>query len=173
MPNLMLGNLFDAVMGIAPLDLQTARNGDYISLKNAGIVGVLIIKGAGTAGDDPTFTLQQASAVAGTGVKSASVITEYWTKQEAAANLEATGSWTRNTQSAAATIVGDGTSAESSMLIYFEVHADQLDVDNGFDCIRVNCADVGTNAQLGTVVYLLGDLRYPTTPASLPSAIAD
>ena len=173
MPNLALGRLFDLIMGVAPLDLQTARTGDYISLKNCEGVGVLIIKGAGTDGDDQTFTLQQASAVAGTGAKDAAIITEYWEKEEAAANLQATGAWTRVTQTAAATIAPGDPSAQSSAMYYFEVHADQLDVDNGFDCIRVDNDGAGSNAQLGTILYIPFGLRYQATPANLPNMIAD
>ncbi len=169
----MLGSDFDLVMGIAPLDLQTARSGDYVSLKDADRLGVLFIKGAGTAGDDPTLTLRQATSVAGGSVKDWAVITDYALKEEAAGNLQATGTWTRVTQTAAATIAFDATSAESSLLGYFEVMASELDVANGFDCAAVNIGDVGSNAQLGCVMYILGGLRYQAAPANLPNSIID
>ncbi len=167
-----LGCCFDVQPIIAPLDLQTARNGDYVSLKNYHGAMFLFLKGAGTAGDDPTLTLRQATAVAGTSVKDAAVITEYWVKQEVAANLESTGTWTRVTQAAAATIAGDATSAESSALYAFYVAADQLDVDGGFDCVTVNIGDVGTNAQLGTVLAFLQP-RFQAAPQNLLSPIAN
>lgn len=168
-----LGNIFDVVLGIAPLDLQTARNGDYVSLKNASHLTVVVIKGQGTDGDDPTFTFQQASDVAGTGAKNLAVIDEYFEKEENAANLEATGAWTRVTQTASQTVSPGDPSAQSAALYVFEIEADQLDVDNGFDCVRVNVGDTGTNAQLGAILYILSGLRYPARPASLPNSIAD
>lgn len=167
-----LGNAFDLIAGWLPLDLQTARDGDYISLKNAGGVDILIMKGAGTDGDDPTFTFTQASAVAGTGAKNLAVITEYYEK-EAATDLTATGTWTRVTQAASHQVAPGDPSAQSAAMYLFHIEADQLDADNGFDCLRVSCSDVGTNAQLGAALYILTDLRRRTAPQNLPSSIVD
>lgn len=167
-----LGRLYDLVGAFAPLDLQTARDGDYISLKNAGGVDVLIYKGAGTDGDDPSISFQQAQAVAGTGAKDLATIAEYWEK-EAATDLTGTGTWTRVTQTASATVAPGDPSAQYAAMYLFSIDADELDVDNGFDCIRVRIADTGTNAQLGTAVYILRDLRTQATPANLPNSIID
>ncbi len=165
-----LGALFDIVPAIVPLDLQTARTGDWVSLKNAQGVAIVFFKAAGTAGDDPTLTVQQATDVAGTSAKNLSTITAVHKKQ---GTLTSVGTWTTSTQSAAATYVGDGTSAEEQAVYVIEIEADELDVDNGFDCINVACSDVGTNAQLGAALYILYGLRYASAPANLPSAIAD
>lgn len=167
-----IGRTYDLVPAFEPLDLQTARNGDYVSLKNCQSVDIIIFKGAGTAGDDPVLTVQQASDVAGTGVKSLSVITQYFMKQ-ATTDLTGTGTWTKVTQAAAATISFNDTSAESVALYVVHIEADQLDADNGFDCIRANIADTGTNAQLGCILYHLNGPRYQTTPANLPNSIID
>lgn len=166
-----LGSLIDIVPGIMPLDLQTARTGDYVSLKNAAGCLVVIVKGAGTAADDPDFTLNQATAVAGTSAKALNAIDTVYKKQGAA--LTAVGTWTKETQTADEVYSADGTSAEEQAVYCFNVDAAQLDVDNGFDCISVDCGDVGTNAQLGTVLYILHGLRYPDKPDALPNSIAD
>ncbi len=165
-----LGALFDIIPAILPLDLQTARDGDWVSLKNASGVTIVVHKGAGTAGDDPVISFQQASDVAGTGAKDLSTIAEIFSKQ---GTLTSVGSWTRTTQAAGASYTGDGTSAESEAVYAFYVSADQLDVDNGFDCLRVRIADVGSNAQLGSALYLLHGLSYPARPDRLPNSIAD
>lgn len=170
---LRFGCCYDLVAGWVPLDLQTARTGDWLSLKNAKAVDILVIKGQGTDGDDPTLTFEQAQAVAGTGAKNLAVISEYWEKEENAANLEATGAWTRVTQTAAATVSPGDPSAQSAAMYLFHIEADQLDVDNGFDCVRVSCSDVGTNAQLGCALYILTGLRYPDAPQNLPNSIAN
>lgn len=165
-----IGALFDIVPAIVPLDLQTARTGDWVSLKNAQGVCIVFFKGAGTAGDDPTLTFQQATDVAGTSAKNLTVVTAVHKKQ---GTLTAVGTWTTSTQAAAATYAGDGTSAEEQAVYVIEIEADELDVDNGFDCINVSCSDVGTNAQLGCALYILYGLRYGGAPSTLLSAIAD
>ncbi|MGE3856989.1 MAG: hypothetical protein AB7G21_08550 [Dehalococcoidia bacterium] len=165
-----LGKIFDIIPVILPLDLQTARNGDYVSLKNAGGVSFVVHKGAGTAGDDPDFTVRQAQDVAGTAVKDLEVVTTIYKKQ---GTLSAVGTWTKVTQAAGAAYSADATSAEEEAVYVIEIAADQLDIDNGFDCVTLNVADVGTNAQLGSVLALLWGLRHQTAPESLPSAIAD
>ena len=157
------------VSGVVPVDLSTAANdGDWVSLKGYGKLIVIMFKAVGTAGDDPTVAFQQATAVAGTGAKDLTKITEVWKKQGTV--LTATGTYTKATQTAAASYV-DLTSAELAAIYIFEIDAEELDADNDFDCVRARIADVGTNAQLGSILYILADPRYPE--ATVDSAIAD
>ena len=169
-----LGRLFDLVSAWAPLDLQTARDGDYVSLKHAQHVTVLVTKGVGTDGDDPSISFQQAVEVAGTSVKDLAVIDEYWEK-EAATDLTGTGVWTRVTQTASATVAPGDPSAQSAAMYVFEIDADELDLDAAtpFDCIRVRIADTGAAAQLGTAIYILSGLRNQTSPQNQPNSIID
>jgi hypothetical protein len=155
------------VAGFGPVDMQTAANdGDWVSLKNYNHVAVVLFKAAGTAGDDPTLTLEQATGVAGTGAK-ALTFTTIHTKQ---GTLTSVGTFTKVTQAAAATYT-DATSAEVAAIWVVEFDAQDLDVEGGFDCIRARVADVGGNAQLGCLFYLLSEPRY--SQAILPSAIID
>ena len=55
----------------------------------------------------------------------------------------------------------------------FEIDAADLDVDGGFDCIRVTVGDTGVNAQLGTIIYILSELRFAQKPQNLPNSIID
>lgn len=165
-----LGRLFDLHAAILPLDLQTARNGAWVSLKNYHGLTVVVIKGAGTDGDDPTFTFEQAQAVAGTNGKALSVIDRVFSKEHATV---LPGTWTKETQAAASTFVPGDPSAQDIAMYVFDIEADELDVDNGFDCVRVICSDVGTNAQLGCALYILRVPKYQTEPQNLPSPIAD
>lgn len=165
----MLGKLFDIHPAFVPLDLQTARTGNWISLKNYHGVTFVVIKGAGTAGDDPTFTVQQAQAVAGTNAKDLDGVSAIYTKEHA---TTLPGTWTKTTQTADAAVPGDGTSAEDLAVYAFEIRADQLDIANGFDCVNVSCGDVGTNAQLGCAFYVLWP-KYQAAPENLLSPIAD
>lgn len=169
---LPLGHCIDIIPAIIPLDLQTARVGDFVSLKNAKGCLVVVLKGIGTAGDDPVISLEQASDVAGTGVKALSVVTSFYKKIGATA-LTGVGAWTQVTQTASDALATDTASAEGDGLWAVNIEADQLDVDGGFDCIRVSVADVGNNAQLGCALYILHGLRYPDAPEALPNSIAD
>lgn len=168
---LPLGASFDLVAGVVPVDLQTAQTGDYVSLKNAAGVLVVFFKGVGTAADDPTIELQQAKTVAGGSAKDLNGFVDIWKKQGAL--LTGVGAWTKVSQPADEDFIGDGTSAEEQGLYAAWVPNDLLDVDNGFDCVQANVKDVGTNAQLGCVLYILCGLRYKATPENLPSAITD
>lgn len=167
-----IGRLFDFALGVAPLDLQTARTGLRVGLRNAGAVGVLLIKGIGTAGDDPTVTLQQHTASSGGTSGNLAVIDHYWYKASTSA-LANTEQWTRVDQAAAATIAdpgGAGTSAESQMLVYFEVLATSL--SDGYKYISLSVADTGSNAQLGSVLYVLHDLEAQRRPSLLAAPLS-
>lgn len=167
-----LGDLFDIVSGFVPVDMESGANtGDYVSLKNWDGICFVLFKAAGTANDDPTLTITQAQDVAGTGVKNLTAITDIYTKQ---GTLTAVGSWTHTTQAAAATLAGDGTSAESQGIYFTYIPTEALDTDNGFDCVKGAVADTGSaGAQLGCLLYILVGPRYAAAPENLPSAIVD
>jgi len=163
--------MLNIIEGFPAVDLQTAdNNGDYVSLKNYRHVAVVFVSGLGTNGQDPTLTIQQAQDVSGTGVKSLNFTTIY--RKQAATNLSAVGAWTKTTQAAANTYTNTD-AAEQSLIWVVEFDADELDVDNSFDCIRATVADVGGAAQPGYLFYLLSQPRYPAAPESMLSAIAN
>jgi hypothetical protein len=162
------------VPAFAPVNLATAANpGDWISLKNYKSVWIFFHSGVGTAGEDPVLTLLQASAVAGTGSKALPINTTRIFKKQAATNLASTGQWVSAAANVTANAWTDTDAAEQEVIVAIGVDADELDVDNGFDCVSISVADVGTNAQLGTAYYVLGEPRYQTQASALPSAIAD
>lgn len=166
-----LGRLLDVAVAFAPADTQTAQTSDVVSLKNAAGCLVLFIKNAGVAGDDPVLTFQQATSVAEGGIKNLATVTKFWQKQ---GTLSAVTAWSKVTQAASQTVSLDATSAESQGIYAFFVDAADLDVNNGFDCIKVSVGDTGNaGAQLGTVVYLPVGLAYPSAPESLPNPLAD
>ena len=160
------------VPAIRPVDLQDgANNGAFVSLKNYAHCAVVFHSAVGTGGDDPTINLNQATDVSGTSSKSLSVIDTIYVKQ-AATSLASTGQWSKVTQSAAATYT-EATSAEQEALWVVEFDADELDVDNGFDCVQLTVADIGSNAQLGAAYYILTQPRLPAAPENMLSAIGD
>lgn len=161
-----LGRLFDVVAGVAPLDLQTARTGNRVHLLNAASCTFIIFKGAGTAGDDPTFTLKQHTAASAGSSASLAVIDHYYLKK--ATSLAGSETWTKFTQSVAATIVDPGgatTSAEEQQIIAFSV--DGAELADGYGWVSVDTTDTGSNAQLGAVLYLLHGLTVQRAPANL------
>ena len=161
--------MVNLVEGILPVDLQTGANdGDYVSLKEYHYCAVVFLSAIGTATDDPTLTLQQATDAAAGSVKDLD-FTVIHTKQ-AATSLVAVGTWTRVTQAASNTYT-EGTSAEQDLIWVVDFAAEELDADGGFNCLRATVANIGSNAQLGWIGYALYEPRNPQ--ATLPSAIVD
>jgi len=166
-----MSKLFDnaqLVAGFIPTDMQTAaNNGDYVTMKNYNKCAIIFYKAIGTAGDDPTITVQQATTVAGGSVKALNFTT---IKVKQGADLAAVAQFTNTTQVAANTYT-DATSAELAAIWVIEFDASELDVAGGFDCLRATVADIGGNPQLGCLLYILSSPRY--ADATMVGAIAD
>ena len=157
------------VEGVPIVDFQTAANdGDWVSLKEYHNCCVIVITSAGTAADDPTLTMEQATDVSGADAKALN-FTVIHTKQ-AATDLSGTGVNTRVTQAAAATYT-EATSAEQVFIWQVDFADTELDAANDFDCLRARVADIGSNAQLGWIGYALYNPR--NSQAILLSAIVD
>lgn len=166
------------VSAFAPgTDINTDADGDWVSLK--GFDGCLVIfhKAAGTAGDDPSVRLEQATAVAGTGAK-ALVFNHIYHKIGATA-LSAVGTFTK-VELATPTDDLDLVSVNGADLltdvgetiVVVNVRASDLDVDNNFDCLHLLIeGDDLSNATLASAYYLLYNSRYPGNPVQ--SAIVD
>lgn len=161
---------FQVVPAWNPVNIATAANdGDWVSLKGFSECTILFGQGPGGAAEPATITLEQATTVAGAGAKALATITTVYLKQ-AATDLTATGLFTKSTQAAAATYaLGSGANGDKAALVLITVHAEDLDSDGGFDCIRARVADVGTGPAIGAMYYILGGTRY----ATIVSAIID
>lgn len=165
------------VEGFKPVDLQDGANtGDWVSLKKYGRIAIVFMSAVGTDGDDPTLTLQQAQDVSGTGAKalnpsSSSPANVF--KKQAATDLSSTGAWTDAVADVSTNTVTNTDAAEQDLIWVVEFSIAELDVTNGFDCVRATVADVGGNAQLGCLFYLLGEPRSPEKPEDMASAIVD
>lgn len=166
-----LGRAFNIALGAIPVDLSSAAvTGKRVSLKDAGGVDIVVIKAAGTAGDDPTVTLKQHTASSGGTTANLAVIDHYYLKN--ATTMAGTETWSKKTQAAAATIAdpgGAGTSAESQQIIVIPLEAASL--ADGYSWVSLDIADVGTNSQLGAVIYLLRDLHVKRAPANLAATL--
>lgn len=163
-----LGRLFDVGLAFSPVDSQSGNiTGKRLSLANASGVCFLVNKAAGTANDDPVYTVQQHTAYTGGTSSNLAVIDHYYLKNEAV--LDNDESWVKFTQAAGATITdpgGAGTSAESQQLLAIEIGADQL--SDGYAWVSLNLADTGSaGAQLVSAIYILHDLSVQRAPANL------
>ena len=160
---------YDIVHLFGPVDMQTAQTGKRVLVETAACVTIVVHKAAGTAGDDPTFDVQQADAASGGTIKDLDKVDHYYLKAEA--TLDADEAWAKKTQTAASEIVDPGgatTSAEEEQILVIEIDPATLDIANGFKYISLNCADTGTNAQLGSALAYLR-MAYAAPPASLPA----
>lgn len=166
LPNASLLEQIQIVSAFAPgTDINTDADGDWVSLKNFHRCLVLFHKEAGTAGDDPSIKLQQASDVAGTGAKALNFDHIY--HKIGATALDAIGTFTRIALTTATDDL-DLVSVNSvdlltdvgETLIGVEVKAEDLDVDNGFDCIRLQIeGDDLSNATKAAAYYILWGAR--------------
>lgn len=165
------------VAGFVPVAMNSgAPTIDWVSMKNYGRCTVIFFKAIGTAGDDPTLTFKQATSVAPSNAK-ALAVSRIDKKQGTQTSI---GQFTKSTADSPATNDTFNTTngtwtnsdlAENQAIIVADIKAEDLDADNGFDCVSVTIADVGTNAQLGCLLFILSEPRYEASP--LLSAIAD
>jgi len=120
---MLLGESYDLSTGLAPVNLGAAANtGKRLYMQEVTSVDIVVIKGAGTAAEDPVLTLKQHTAATSGTTTDLAVITQYWLKNEA--TLDGDETWSLVTQAASATITdpgGAGTSAESEQLIVINV----------------------------------------------------
>ena len=164
-PSAHLGELVDVHTFFPPIDLQGASgahiDGDWLAVHKGHRFSILFSKGAGTAGQDPTLTVQQATTSSGTSAKALN-FTEIWVKQPTgASDLTAVTGWTLVTQSAANTYT-EATSAETAAMWRIEFSSSDLDGDGGFDFVNATVADVGGNAQIGSCHLLIWPRYGPT-----------
>lgn len=154
-----LGRIFDVGVGIVPVDLATAANtGKRVHMRNYETLAVVGYLNNGTAAEAPTFVFQEhTAATAGTSAD-LDVVTEYYTKTEAA--LDGDEQWVEVTQAA-----GDITNADwddaNQVLFVAEIEASSLSA--GYEWISVNVADTGT-AHVGAVLYIMHGLKIQRRP---------
>ena len=143
-----------------PVDTTgAAQTGDYYSLKRYNHLTIMIIQGA-WAGGTPAVTLLQATDVAGTGEKALSFTTR-WTM------VAITGTAYTETAVTSSTF---NLPATANTINILEIEASDLDLANSFDCVRVNVATPGSNADLICIVALLSqprDERFPMPDAKV------
>lgn len=143
---------FKPVVGCAPAALATtAGDGDYVSLENFNHITFVITVDNGATVTGGVVTLKQATAVAGTGEKELAFATMFANTDVGAGDTLTETTVTSNTFTTS-------TTDNKNLMYVIEVDAEDLDVDGGFDCVRIDVASMA-NA-VGSVVYILSEPRY-------------
>jgi hypothetical protein len=162
-----LGLQYDFSIDFAPVDLQTGANvGKRVSLKNAEAVSFVFFKAAGTAGDTPILTLNEANAKTGGTSQVLAGITRYYRKS--ATTMDGTEQWILTTQAAGSTLTLTGEAAKQGIYV-IPINAAAL--DSGYSYLSMDVADTGNNAQLGGIISVLHFLAVGRKPANLPAGL--
>jgi len=136
----------------------------WVSLKAYNHLTVLVSFKNATTVTGSAIGLSQATAVAGTSAK-----TLAFTKMRALID-DATSVTLTETAVVSNTFTTDATNSKTGYYI-IEVDADDLDLANGFDCVRASTGD-GTAATI-EVTYILSGPRFGGGPADFTSPVAD
>lgn len=149
---------------VQPQDFSSgAVTSTVVSLKNYGRATFAIQ--FGSLGTDAvgvsTITLHQATSVA-FATQKALTFASYWVNG-------ASGDIYTNTSASSLVLAA----TDDNKTFIFEVKSDDLDVNNGYDCVQVKFTDYGTNAALGAVTAVLSEPRYTGNENSQPSALTN
>lgn len=136
-----------------------AGTGDVVSLKNASHLTIVIHTGA-WAGGTAAVTVSQCDDITPSNAKALAFATMY-------SKLNTAGVWTKNT------VTSNTFDLSAANTLYvIEIEADTLDADNAYDCVRLNVASPGANADLYSAVYVLHSMVM-AAPESMLSAIVN
>jgi hypothetical protein len=160
-----LGNKYDLGTAVSPSDLAAgASTGKRLFMPGLYSVDVVVVKGAGTADEDPVISVQShAVPTAGT-PQNLAVVSEYFTKSETA--LDNDEVWVRNTQVASHQITA---TAEEEQVIVFTIR--QQDVPSGRPYVSVNVSDAGDDPQVAAVLYVLHPQDKQASPVNAPAPL--
>lgn len=151
------------VVGCPPAALATtAGDGDFVSLKNYRRLTIVILVDNGSTVTGGAVTLIQATEVAGS-TTAALAMTRMW------ANTDVGATDTLVKTTVTSNTFTTSTTDNKNLMYVIEVLAEDLDIANGYDCVRVDVASMA-NA-VGSVLYILDGARYGK--ATPPAAITD
>jgi hypothetical protein len=151
--NALLSEQVKFVIGLDPA-VPSSSVPDYVSLKNFERICIIILAKNATTVTGSAITLKQATAVAGTSEKALAIPKAWRNVDTAAADVLAEFAVTSDT------FTMQAVNSKNAMYV-LEVKAEDLDVNNGFDCVRVGTGDA--TAQTVTVLYALFGAKFPTT----------
>lgn len=156
--HIMLPEVFKIVEAMPNATDAAGRTGDYVSLKNALCAWVEV---AITQGNAATIaiTIEQASAVAGTGTKAITATVPIWS------NLDTAASDTLVRRTDAVSYTTDA--GVKNKMVIFQIDPAQLDVANGFDCITVKTGASNVANLTGARYWIQSAYQQATPPAAI------
>lgn len=143
-----------------PVTTNGGVTGVYVSLKNV-VKAWLVLQFTQAAGHATTPAIKQASAIAGTGVKTGPT-SPVWANEDSSAS----DALVRKTAGASYAVTND----IKKKMVVFEIDPATLDTNNGFDVAGFSIAD---SAQATNFVSGLWVLQQRYQQATPPSAIVD
>lgn len=146
--------LVEGLLGVTP----STSTPDYVSLKNAERVAVIILVKNATTVTGSAITLKQATSVAAGGEKPLAFSKAYRNVDTGAGDVLTEFAVTSDT------FTTQAVNSKNAMYV-IEVKAEDLDVTNGFDCLRAGTGDA--TATTITVLYALFGNRFPTSQAAI------
>lgn len=155
--NALLSEQVKFVIGLDPAVPSTSTP-DYVSLKGFERCTIVVLQKNATTVIGSAIALKQATAVAGTSEKALSFSKMWSNVDTAAADVLAAVAVVSDT------FTTQAVNSKNAMYV-MEVKAEDLDVNNGFDCIRASTGDA--TAATITVLYILWGSKFPTTIAAI------
>lgn len=135
----------------------TAGDCGYVSMKGYNALTILMVVDNATTVTGCAVTLKQATAVAGTGEKALSFDKMWALTDTSVASSVITGETLTETAVTSNTFT-TGTTDNKNMIYCMEIKASDLDVANGFDCVRLDGL-LQANS-VSCVIGILTDPRY-------------
>ena len=151
------------VVGLAPIT-PSSSTPDYISLKGYQKCTIIIVQDNATTVTGSAITVKQATDVANSlSDEKALAFDKRWTNADAAASDTLV-----ETAVTSNTFTTQAVDNKNSIDV-IEIDADDLDLDNNFDCVRAGTGNA--TAAVLAVIYILHAPRY--APSIAQSAITD
>ncbi len=138
------------IEAIAPCTGAAAAAGDYINMKYAPRIAVVVHIAQGNAAA-VELAIEQAKAAAGTGSKAITEKVPIWANEDCAAGDKLVEKDKAVSYTTSATT--------KNKIVVFHVDTDVLDKENGFEWVCVKAA-LSNAANLISAEYIVGDLRY-------------
>lgn len=163
----MQGFLFEnakIVTAILPINTTgAAQSGLWVNMKYYNRCEIIILQGA-WAGGTAAVTVNQATSNAGAGSKAVAFGFTY----------RGTGAQASGNDQLVKTTVTSNTFNLATANQYFVIgiHAQDMDINNGFVWLQVATASPGANADLVAAVYVLYDGTYRGLPSTIPTVLA-
>jgi hypothetical protein len=151
---------YKVVAALNPATDAAGRTGAYVSLKNVNMAFIVVHITQGNAATI-AISINQASAVAGTGAKAITTVVPIWSNLDVSVN----DTLVRRTDAVSYTT----DAGVKNKVVIFQVDPAGLDVANGFDCIAV-VTGASNVANITQAVYLLDERYKQATP---PTAVLD